>query len=269
MKKPLTILKDSAITVGIICACSFLCQVIQNKYADSSLIPAIFTLGAFLTSVLTEGYIYGIVSALMSVIAVNFAFAYPYFRIDFTMPENLVSAIILLVVAAVTCALTTKLKRQESIKSESEKERMRANLLRAVSHDLRTPLTTIYGASSALLENYNDFSDEQRNQMLTGIKEDSQWLSRMVENLLSVTRLDGGNVEIIKAETVLDELIDSVLIKFAKRYPKQDVEIDLPEEFVVIPMDAILIEQVAINLLENAVQHAKGILISIVCSPIW
>ena len=66
---------------------------------------------------------------------------------------------------------------------------LRANLLRAVSYDLRTPLTTIYGSSSAFLDNYGSFSEEQRKQMIFDIKEDSERLSRMVENLLSVTRL--------------------------------------------------------------------------------
>ena len=80
----------------------------------------------------------------------------------------------------------------------------------------------------------------------------------MVENLLSVTRIDSGQVQIIKSPTVLDELIDSVMLKFKKRYFEQKVEIDLPEEVVIIPMDAILIEQVIVNILENAVQHAKG-----------
>ena len=80
----------------------------------------------------------------------------------------------------------------------------------------------------------------------------------MVENLLSITKLDGGNVKIIKTETMLDELIDSVLVNFKKRYPEQTVEVDIPEEFVLIPMDALLVEQVLINILENAVQHAEG-----------
>lgn len=93
--------------------------------------------------------------------------------------------------------------------------------------------------------------------MLQDIQQDAQWLFRMVENLLSITKLDSGKVKIIKTPTVLDELIDSVILKFHKRYPDQEVEIDIPDEFVVIPMDAILIQQVLINILENAVQHAK------------
>lgn len=135
---------------------------------------------------------------------------------------------------------------------------MRANLLRAVSHDLRTPLTTIYGASSSIIENYDKLSDAQKLQMTKGIKEDSEWLIRMVENLLSITRIDSGAVKLIKTPTVLEELIDSVIIKFKKRYPEQRVNIDIPDQLVVIPMDAILIEQVVINILENTIHHAKG-----------
>ena len=215
-------------------------------------------LAVYIVSVLTPGYIYGISSALISVLMVNFAFDFPFFAFNFTIAENIVSAIILLAVTMITCGLTAKVRHQDAIKAERDKERMRANLLRAVSHDLRTPLTTIYGSSSALLENYDNFSAEQCKEMLKGISEDSQWLHRMVENLLSITRLDGNNVKIIKTATVLDELIDSVLVKFSKRYPNQSIDIDIPDDFVTVPMDALLIEQVLINILENAVQHAEG-----------
>ena len=238
MKSSSLILKDILITGAILCVCFVLCLIIQYIFGENTLIPAIFVLGVFLTSVITQGYTYGIIAALISVMAVNFAFTFPFFAFNFTIPENIISAIILFVVTIMTCSLTTKVKMQEVIKAESDKERMRANLLRAVSHDLRTPLTTIYGSSSALLDNYDSFNDEQCKQMIAGIKEDSDWLSRMVENLLSITRLDGAKVDLIKTATVLDELIDSVLVKFTKRYPNQKIKVDIPYDFVVIPMDA-------------------------------
>lgn len=258
MKKSVEILKNTLITLAILCLCFLLCLVLKYIFNDSALISAIFVLGVYFTCVLTPGYTYGITSALLSVLMVNFAFEFPFFAFNFTIAENIVSAIILLVVTMMTCGLTAKIKHQEALKAERDKERMRANLLRAVSHDLRTPLTTIFGSSSALLENYDDFSDEQCKEMLKGISEDSQWLYRMVENLLSITRLDGNNVKIIKVATVLDELIDSVLVKFSKRYPNQAIDVDIPDDFVTVPMDALLIEQVLINILENAVQHAEG-----------
>lgn len=258
MNKTSLIIKDILITVLVMILSFILCLIIQEHFRDNTLISAVFVFGVFLVSVLTKGFLYGVISAILSVFAVNFAFTFPYFAFDFSVMENIVSSIILLAVAVVTCGLTTTIKRQEAIKAEGEMEKMRANLLRAVSHDLRTPLTTIYGTSSALLDNYNKFSDEQKQAMLVGIKEDSDWLNRMVENLLSITRLDSNKVCLIKNETVLDELIDSILIKFAKRFPAQSVKMNIPDDFVTIPMDAILIEQVVINILENAVEHAKG-----------
>ncbi len=258
MKKLSENFKYILIALAILCLCFGLCFTLQHIFNNNAFASAIFVLGAFLISVITPGYIYGIISALISVLAVNFAFDFPFFKFDFTITENIVSAIILLIVTLITCSLTTKVKHHEAVKAERDIEKMRANLLRAVSHDLRTPLTTIYSSSSALYENYDSFSDEQRKNMLCGISEDSQWLYRMVENLLSITKLDSGNVKIIKTETVLDELVDSVLLKFAKRYPEQAVEVDIPDEFIYVPMDALLIEQVILNILENAVQHAFG-----------
>ncbi len=258
MRKYSAILKNILISGMVIGVCFVLCQLLRDLFQDNALTTAIFVLGVFLISVITPGYVYGAISALVSVLVVNFAFTFPYFAFDFIIPENIVSVVILLAVTIVTCSLTARIKHQEVIKAENEKERMRANLLRAVSHDLRTPLTTIYGSSSALLENYGVFSEEQSKMMLAGIKEEADWLNRMVENLLSITRLDGDNVSITKTETVVDELIDSVLVKFAKRYPEQEVRLDIPSAFITVPMDTMLIQQVLLNLLENAVRHAVG-----------
>ena len=234
------------------------CLAIQNFFGNEFLIPTVLMLCVFLISVYTDGYVYGTVGAIISVFIVNVAFTFPYFRISLSVSENVASVFIMLAITLVTSYLTSKIRYQEQIKAESEKEKMRANLLRAVSHDLRTPLTTIYGASSALLENGNEFSEEQRNKLLTGIKEDSQWLCRMVENLLSVTRFDGDNVKIAKTPIALDELIDSVLVKFHKHYPDTEVKVTLPDDIIVIPMDPMLMEQVIMNILENAVLHADG-----------
>jgi len=131
-------------------------------------------------------------------------------------------------------------------------------LLRAVSHDLHTPLTSIYGATSVIMENYNSLSKEQQMKLLGEIQEDSQWLVRMVENLLSVTRIDDSVTKITKEPVVLDELLDSVIVKFNKHYPKQKVDVSVPDEFISIPMDPILIQQVLMNIMENAIVHATG-----------
>ena len=251
-------IKDLLLTAGILAAC-FLCSLATNRISQTPmLIPMFFVLGVFLISVLTSGYRWGVAASLLSVLAVNFAFTFPYFEFNFSIPVNFFSAVVMLVVAIVTCALTKKITYAEKLKADSEREKMRANLLRAVSHDLRTPLTTIYGSSAMLLENFDRFSDADRRKLLQGIRDDAQWLVGMVENLLSVTRLDNGELRLNKTETVLEELIDTVLVKFHKRCPTQNVAVTIPEDFLSIPMDAVLIGQVLTNLLENAVIHASG-----------
>lgn len=245
-------------TLGILGIFFIISLIIERIWNADTLIPAIFTLAVFFISLFTDGLFYGIVASLISVLALNFAFTFPFFKFNFSIPENMISAIIMLVITIVSSTLATKVKQQEKIKAETANEKMRANLLRAVSHDLRTPLTTIYGSSSAIIDKYDCLSEEQLLQLAKGIREDSHWLIRMVENLLSVTRIDNGGVKIIMTPTVLEELIDVVLIKFRKRYPNQQIIVDIPDEFISIPMDAVLIEQVIVNILENAVQHAIG-----------
>ena len=257
MKKLKKIVIKASFTL-LMLAISFLISLLIVETTEMyTVVPAFFTLAVFLIALVTKDYIYGIVASLISVLALNFAFTFPYFKFNFSIPENLVSGVIMLIITVLSSTLTIKIKQQENLRVETEKEKMRANLLRAVSHDLRTPLTTIYGASSAIVEN-KELSKEQIWKLAEGVREDAQWLMGMVENLLSVTRIDNGNVRLIKTSVVLEELIDSVLIRFRKRYPKQSVQVELPDEFIMIPMDAVLIEQVMVNILENAVQHAHG-----------
>ena len=252
------LLADSLFTVFTLIAVFLINLFLVNRFGTKTMTPMIFVLGVFLVSWKTQGYFWGITGSLVSVLAVNWAFTYPYWAFDLISPECISSALVMLIVAIMTGALTTRLKQQEKLKAEAEKERMRAHLLRAVSHDLRTPLTSIYGACSAMIENYEDISPERHRKMLGDIRSDAQWLVRMVENLLSVTRIDGERVRLAKHNTVLEELIDAVLVKFRKHYPQQQVQVQIPEEFISIPMDAMLMEQVLMNLLENAVFHARG-----------
>ena len=251
-------IKNVLVTVAFLLFAFSTSLLFQYIFNVQEHITTVFVFAVFLVSIFTDGYLYGVVAAFIGTVAVNYAFTFPYFVLNFTIPVNLISGIVMIAIAILTSALTTKLKQHEAVKAESEKERMRANLLRAVSHDLRTPLTTIYGSSTTLLENSNAMTQEQKTKIVTGIKEDAEWLIRMVENLLSITRIDSGQVKIIKTPTVLEELIDSVILKFNKRYPAQRVEIEIPDDMMIIPMDAILIEQVIVNILENAVQHARG-----------
>ena len=249
---------DSFFTAITLAAVFFVNLFLVARFDTKTMTPMIFVLGVFLVSWRTQGYAFGIAASFLSVLAVNWAFTYPYWAFDLISPECISSAVVMLIVSTMTGALTTRLKQQEKLKAEAEKERMRGNLLRAVSHDLRTPLTTIYGSCSAMIENFDEIPPERQLLLLKDIQSDAQWLNRMVENLLSVTRVDADKVRLATHGVVLEELIDALLVKFHKHYPLQQVQVRIPEEFISIPMDPVLIEQVLMNLLENAVFHAKG-----------
>ncbi len=258
MKRSKRILLEGGFTLLMVVSAFGINLLLAERFEIETTIESVFVLAVYLVSYWTRGYFWGIVASLISVLAVNWAFTYPYWAFDLISPECVSAAVVMFIVAIMTSALTTRLKQQEKLKAEAEKERMRGNLLRAVSHDLRTPLTSIYGACSAMIESYDEISREKHLKMLKDIRSDSQWLTRMVENLLSVTRVDAGKVRLSKHSTVLDELVDVLLVKFHKHYPDQPVQVELPEEFISIPMDPVLIEQVLMNLLENAVFHAHN-----------
>lgn len=252
------VFRDIIFTAAVLIASFLISMVLHYVFKVYEHIPTMFVCAVFLISMRTGGYVYGIAASFVSVLAVNYAFTFPYFAFNFSIPGNLISALVMVVISVLTSTLITKLKLHEKRVAEGERERLRANLLRGISHDLRTPLTTIFGSASTLLENGETLTPAQRDRILHGIMDDSEWLMRMVENLLSVTRIGSGSVKIAKVYTVLEELLDSALVKFRKRHPDRQVELLIPDDILLIPMDPMLIEQVLLNLLENAVLHARG-----------
>ncbi|MEN6339870.1 MAG: histidine kinase dimerization/phospho-acceptor domain-containing protein [Clostridiaceae bacterium] len=132
---------------------------------------------------------------------------------------------------------------QRTILIESEREKMRGNLLRAISHDIRTPLAGIAGASAAILENKDALSAETKEQLVANIQDESQWLIRMVENLLSVTRLDENAANLKKLPEAAEEVVADAVGRIRKRFPARVVAVTVPEEYLEVPMDGTLIAQ--------------------------
>lgn len=250
--------RDSLTTAAAVALSSAFCGLL-SLFADGDIhVPLIFVLTVLIVSRLTEGYFYGIFTSIAAVFGVNYIFTYPYFAFNFTISGYPLMFLTMLTVSLITSALTTRIKRQEKLRIEAEKEKLRANLLRAISHDLRTPLTSIVGSSSAILENGGRLSDEQKRALLQEVKEDALWLIRMVENLLSITRM-GGDAAIRKQTEVLEELVGATVHKFRKSHPSVPLRVSIPDQALFVPMDIILIEQVLMNLLENAAFHGKNL----------
>lgn len=145
---------------------------------------------------------------------------------------------------------------QNRIVVESEKERMRSTLLRAISHDLRTPLAGILGSSSAILENRKALDEATRDSLIANIQEESQWLIRMVENLLSVTRINENASNLVTKPEAAEEVVGEAVSRIKHRFPQREIMVYVPEEYLEVPMDGTLIVQVLINLLENGIKYS-------------
>ena len=158
--------RDTLVSLLLLTAAFFICLLLEKLEVSSGLVGMVLVLAVFLISLVTEGYFYGVAASFLAVLTVNFVFTFPFLAFDFLTVGNVISAVVMLIVAVMTCTLTTKIKIQQAIKAEAEKEKMRANLLRAVSHDLRTPLTTICGACGLLQENYDSFSRDRQLKLL-------------------------------------------------------------------------------------------------------
>lgn len=143
---------------------------------------------------------------------------------------------------------------QKKSNLEIESERLRSNLLRSISHDLRSPLAGIKGAVSTIIETGDLLSEKTKGKLLQSVYEDTEWLIRLVENLLSMTRFDGGNMKIKKNIELVEEVVYEAVQRTSKRFKDHKIKVTVPEDVIMAPMDGSLIEQVLINLFDNAIK---------------
>ena len=253
------ILQNVLVLLGILSLAVVACYFLSKIFDDNNpfAVP-VFILAVALVARFTSGYVYGIAAAGIGVVCVNYIFTYPFWEFNMTISGYPLTFAVMLLVSVIISTLTTQIKRQEQVRFEAEAEKMRANLLRSVSHDLRTPLASILGASSALLEN-GELPRADRDELLREINKDARWLARVTENILSVTKFSGGDVRLKKSEEVVEEIVGSAIVKFRKNHPQPPINVTKPQEILLVPMDATLIEQVLINLFENVVDHAEHV----------
>ena len=252
-------IRDCAVTLLCLLLASGLCFLLQVISDSDAHVPLIFVLAVLVVSRFTDGYILGFISSVFAVLAVNYVFTYPYFKLNFSLTGYPLTFVCFFGVSLTTCALTSRVRAGEKARMVGEREKMRANLLRAISHDLRTPLTSIVGALNAVTENDALLSAKERTELLTDAKKDAEWLINMVENLLSITRMESdGTPRLHKEIQVVEEVMSEAVSRFRKQYPNLKVEIQVPDEILFVPMDAMLIEQVIMNLLINVEIHGKN-----------
>ena len=251
-------LHDAALSTFIFMAALLVTDAL-SKFTDTNHFAiAVFILAVALIARGTHGYFWGIAGSILSVISVNVVFSYPYWRFDLSVTDYPLTFAAMLAVSLIISTLTSRLKTQEEMRLALEVEKMRATLLRSVSHDLRTPLTSIVGSSSVLLEN-DSLPPELQRELLSEINKDARWLARVTENILSITRFSNGRVLLRKEDEVIEEVVASAIVKFHRTHPEIAVAVERPEEILLAPMDATLIEQVMQNLFHNAANHGEHV----------
>lgn len=147
---------------------------------------------------------------------------------------------------------------EEKNRINIEKEKLKNNLLRSISHDLRTPLTGIAGGADFIRLNYNDLDKKETLDILNDIVTDATWLSGLVENLLNMTRIQDGKLIINYSNEVIDDIIEEVVTKVSKRCTTHKLISLKPDKVILVPMDGQLIIQVLVNLIDNAFKHTKS-----------
>jgi two-component system sensor histidine kinase KdpD len=144
---------------------------------------------------------------------------------------------------------------QSRIMLESEREKTRSTLLRSISHDLRTPLTTIIGAGAAVLEQPG-MERAERDELMRDIVDNAEWLVRMVENILTITKLTDETIAVKKTPEAAEEVVAQAVAIARRRFPNNLIHARAPDKLLMVPMDATLIAQVLINLMENAAKNS-------------
>ena len=144
---------------------------------------------------------------------------------------------------------------KQAAEMETQREQLRANLLRAISHDLRTPLTAISGNAGMLMEKSVSLNENKKQEMYRSIYDDSMWLVNLTENLLSITRIENGTLPLRRDAELIGDIFHEALSHVDRRAAKHEIRVELEDDMLMANMDARLIVQVIINIVNNAVKY--------------
>lgn len=264
-KRLLEILKNTGITLLVFALCTGLCYFLDYFKINDLNFLIIYVLGILLTAVFTKGFAYSSLLSVVSVFGYNFFFTIPRFTFHFNDKMYMVTFILMFLVGLGISTVTFQLKRKMEqvsvlgverikLKSAAEKEQLKATLLRSISHDLRTPLTTIKTARSFCWIT-RGWRRGVKEKILGDIVSKSDWTIRLVENLLSLTRIDSEKLTVKKSPEALEEILPQAVRNVSGKLGTRALHYDVPEEMLLVPMDATLILQVIGNILDNAAKH--------------
>ena len=227
----------------------------------NSNIMLLYQLGVLLIAITTSHRSYSLVSAIGTVFLFNYFFVQPKFTLNAYEAGYPVTFVVMFLTALISSSLAIQLKKSAKEREEAvvyiENERLRSAILRTVSHDLRTPLTSISGNASNLLENEATFDRDTRHRLYADIYDDSLWLIDLVENLLASTKLENG-AALNRSTELVDEIIEEALHHIRPATHTQRIEVEPTDELLLVHADARLIVQVLTNIINNAIQYTPA-----------
>ena len=242
--------------LSMLTACA-MSTLMRNAPSTDVYVPLIFVLAVLITAIMTEGYFYGILASVTSVVAVNWAFTYPYMKINFSIYGYPLTFLTMLAVGCAVSTLTSRLKEQEKIKTESEREKTRANLLRAISHDLRTPLTAICGYLDLLEQEPHS---ENSRRYLAVIRERTETMRALTEELLQYSVVTSVPDALNREPVSVNDILEQSLADFYGVFSGRGIApvIQMPEQPVIRTLDAAALRRVFGNILSNAAKYSDG-----------
>jgi two-component system sensor histidine kinase KdpD len=202
-----------------------------------------------------------VVASALSVVAYDVFFIAPHYTFSVHDQRHLLTFAIMFAVGLVISHLALRIRRQEKEAEAAtlrvRTEEIRSSLLSAVSHDLRTPLAAITGAGTTLRDG-GDLSAHERRELLDTLCEEAERLERLVANLLDMTRLEAGALEVKREWVPVEELVGSALSRIEGRIDGRPITTEIPSDLPLAPVDPVLFEHALVNLLENALKYTPA-----------
>lgn len=221
----------------------------------------IFLMGALFAAILTKSYLWGILASVTLSFSFNYFFMLPQYTFQIQNHNDYVTFVFFILISLISIALVSALQKHSIVAEENrrklEQEKLKGDLLRGLSHDLRTPLTGIIGGAEFLLENLESVGPEEIRMVLKDIDKEAVWLSEMVENFLNMTRIQDGKLALSAKGEVVEDVVIEALGRVEKRKGSHEIYFRRPEEILVAPMDHQLIVQVLVNLFDNVFWHTQ------------
>jgi K+-sensing histidine kinase KdpD len=245
--------------LGVVAAI-IVCGALRAAHAPLPNLSMIFLL-AVLFAAVRFGIRAAILASVLSFLAYNFFFVEPLYTFHVAEAHEFLGLAIFLVVAITASALAGRLRDQtraaDKARTEAETERVRNTLLASISHDFRTPLASILGSATSLIDYRDKLDAAAQSDLLAHIRQEAEGLNETVRNLLAITRIDAHALELRRDWLDLKEIAERVVALTRKRGAMQSLQLALPAELPLIRADAVLAEQAIGNVLNNAVLHTS------------